>query len=125
MARGSRIFVVAAILSALGGSAFADQADSLLEKSRAAEHEGHLDLAIRMAQAAIVADPARASSYTALGDVYVRADQTEFARFYFGEALVIDPQDADAQAGMTRADRADQTGPAAAARSLDKGPTGN
>jgi tetratricopeptide (TPR) repeat protein len=125
MARRSRNFVVAAVLSALGSPAFADQVDSLLQKSRAAEHAGHLDTAVRMAQAAIVADPARASSYTALGNVYARADQAEFARFYFGEALTIDPQDADAQAGLARAESADRTGTAAAARSLDKAPTGN
>jgi tetratricopeptide (TPR) repeat protein len=130
MARRSRSFVVAAILCALGsslipGPAFADHVDSLLEKSRAAEHQGHLDAAIRLAQAAIVADPTRASSYTALGGVYARSDQAEFARFYFGEALAIDPQDADAQAALARAESADQTGPAAAARSLDKGPSGN
>ena len=125
MARRSRIFVVAAILSALGSPAFADHVDSLLAESRAAEHAGHLEAAIRMAQAAIVADPARASSYTALGNVYAHADQAEFARFYFGEALNIDPQDSGAQAGLARAESADQPGTAAAARSLDKAPSGN
>ena len=91
----------------------------LIEKSRAAERLGHNDQAVVLAQSAIVADPTRASTYTALGDLYMRQDQTDFARFYFNEALAIDPQDHGASDGIARADAADKSGPAAAARSLD------
>ena len=119
MARRFSALFIAAMLCALGTPAFADKVDLLLEKSKAAERLGHGDQAVALAQSAIVADPARASSYTALGDLYLRQDQTEFARFYFGEALNIDPQDAGATAGMARTETADKPGPAAAARSLD------
>ena len=42
-------------------------------------------------QAAIVADPARAASYVALGDLYARHDDPQFAHKYYDEALYLDP----------------------------------
>ena len=119
MARRSRILLIAAMLVVSASPAFADKVDQLLDKSRAAERLGHHDEALGLAQAAIVADPARASTYTALGDLYLAQNQTDFARFYFNEALDIDPQERGAAQGIARAEAAEKSGPAAAARSLD------
>lgn len=98
-------------------------AESLLAKSRAAEQAGNRDAALRYAQAAIVADPTRPASYTALGDLYMQSSQSDFASFYYAEALQIDPQDAAAMRGLELADKAMQTSTAAAATPLDKNPT--
>ena len=98
-------------------------AESLLAKSRAAEQAGNRDAALRYAQAAIVADPTRPASYTALGDLYMQSSQSDFASFYYAEALQIDPQDAAAKRGLELADKAMQTSTAAAATPLDKNPT--
>ena len=119
MARRSRILLIAAMLVVSASPAFADKVDQLLDKSRAAERLGHHDEALGLAQSAIVADPARASSYTALGDLYLAQNQTDYARFYFNEALNIDPQERAATEGIARAEAAEKSGPAAAARSLD------
>ena len=109
-----------AMLLASPALASTSAVDTLLAKSRAAEQAGNRDAAVRFVQAAIVADPSRASSYTALGDVYMHASQSEFASFYYAEALTIDPQDAAAQHGLELADKASATATAAAASSLDK-----
>jgi tetratricopeptide (TPR) repeat protein len=69
---------------------------ALLTQSREAQVKGDTELALRMAQAAIVADPASTSAYVALGDLYARAGQSEYARSYYDAALQIDPQDAAA-----------------------------
>ena len=119
MARRPRILLIAAMLIGSASPAFADKVDQLLDKSRAAERLGHHDEALGLAQSAIVADPARASTYTALGDLYLAQNQTDFARFYFNEALDIDPQERGAAQGIARAEAAEKSGPAAAARSLD------
>ena len=119
MARRSRILLIAAMLVVSASPAFADKVDQLLDKSRAAERLGHHDEALGLAQSAIVADPARASTYTALGDLYLAQNQTDFARFYFNEALDVDPQERGAAQGIARAEAAEKSGPAAAARSLD------
>lgn len=111
--------LVAAMLITLGSPAFADTVDSLMGKSRTAEQAGHMEEAVRLAQAAIVADPSRASSYSSLGDLYLRNNQADFASFYYSEALEIDPQDHGAVAGLARVESAEKTGTAAAARSLD------
>lgn len=118
--RISHSLVVLSLLIGPAAFASAPNADSLLAKSRAEEQSGNHDAALRFAQAAIVADPARASSYTALGDLYMHASQSDFASFYYSEALAIDPQDLGAQHGLALADRASQTATAAAASSLDK-----
>ena len=65
--------------------------DGLLTQSRAALAKGDSELALRLAQSAIVADPARATSYVALADVYAQTGQGDFARSYYGAALAIDP----------------------------------
>ncbi len=107
------------LLLALGSApVFAAGADSLLARSKAAESRGESDKAIRLAQSAVVTDPARASSYTALGDLYARSGEAGYAAYYYGEALAIDPLEPEAQKGLARADRAAEQ--AAAARSLDK-----
>jgi len=71
--------------------------EALLEQSRDAQSKGEAELALRLAQAAIVADPARPASYVALGDLYAAAGQGEFARSFYDAALEIDPADAGAQ----------------------------
>jgi Tfp pilus assembly protein PilF len=44
-----------------------------------------------MAQAAVVADPARPTTYVALGDIYAETGEPDYARSYYDEALQIDP----------------------------------
>jgi Tfp pilus assembly protein PilF len=70
--------------------------DALLAQARAAIGKGETELALRMAQSAIVADPARTHSYVALGDIYAMAGQPDYARNFYDAALSIDPQDAAA-----------------------------
>lgn len=71
--------------------------DGLLTQARAATQRGEMDLAVRLAQSAIVQDPARPASYVALGDVYAAMGQGEFARSYYDAALAIEPTDAGAK----------------------------
>jgi tetratricopeptide (TPR) repeat protein len=77
-----------------------DPVAALLEQSRDAQLRGEAELAVRLAQAAIVADPARPSSYVALGNLYAAAGQGEFARSFYDAALDIDPADTAAQAAI-------------------------
>jgi Tfp pilus assembly protein PilF len=70
--------------------------ESLLGQARAAIGKGETELAVRMAQSAIVADPARTHSYVVLGDIYAMAGQPDYARNFYDAALSIDPQDAAA-----------------------------
>ncbi len=79
--------------------------DSLVAAARAAASRGETELALRLAQSAIVADPARPASYDALGDVYAASNQPEFARNYYNEALSIDPLDAAAIRAIAALDR--------------------
>jgi tetratricopeptide (TPR) repeat protein len=67
--------------------------ESLLTDARAAMSRGAVELALRLAQSAIVADPARPTSYVALGNIHAAAGQPEYARNYYDAALEIDPQD--------------------------------
>ena len=69
---------------------------ALLTQAQDAQIRGEGEKALRMAQAAIVADPAHTGSYVALGDIYARQGQSEYARSYYDLALSIDPQDAAA-----------------------------
>lgn len=71
--------------------------EGLLTQARAATRRGETDLALRLAQSAIVQDPARPGSYVALGDVYAAMGQAEFARSYYDAALAIEPTDVDAK----------------------------
>ena len=77
----------------------------LVTRSREAQGRGETELALRLAQAAIVADPARPSSYDALGDIYAALGQPDFARSYYSTALSIDPSDAPALQATAALDR--------------------
>jgi Flp pilus assembly protein TadD len=79
--------------------------ESLLAGSRAAASRGNTELALRLAQSAIVADPARPGSYVALGDLYARAGEDEYARSYYQAALGIDPSDTGALGAMAALDQ--------------------
>jgi tetratricopeptide (TPR) repeat protein len=117
---GAAAGVALALVCVEAALASASEADSLLARSKAEEVAGHEQAAIRLAQAAIVSNPARTDSYTALADLYARAHDGESASFYYQEALDIDPQDSAAQRGLMLAQNADKTRAAAAAGSLDK-----
>jgi Tfp pilus assembly protein PilF len=69
---------------------------ALITQAQDAQVRGEHELALRMAQAAIVADPSQPASYVALGDIYAQQGQKEYARSYYDLALEIDPQDAAA-----------------------------
>lgn len=68
----------------------------LLLRAHAATVRGDTELALRLAQSAIVADPARPGSYVALGDIYAAMGQAEFAQSYYDAALAIEPTDTSA-----------------------------
>ncbi len=70
--------------------------ESLLTQAHEAIGKGDTDLAVRLAQSAIVADPARPGSYVALGDIYAQTGQPDYARSYYDEALGIDPAEPNA-----------------------------
>ena len=80
--------------------------ESLLTQAQAATSRGEIDLALRLAQSAIVADPARTSSYVALGDIYAQAGQPDFARNFYDAALGIDPIDPGALKALSMLDGA-------------------
>ena len=73
---------------------------ALITQAQDAQVKGEHELALRLAQSAIVADPSQPASYVALGDIYARQGQAEYARSYYELALQIDPQDAGALKGM-------------------------
>ena len=79
--------------------------DSLLAQAKDATTRGDTELAVRLAQAAIVQDPARTGSYVALGDVYASSGEPDYARSYYGAALDIDPADAAAQKALSDLNR--------------------
>jgi tetratricopeptide (TPR) repeat protein len=68
-----------------------DPVVALLTQARDAQAKGENELALRLAQSAIVADPVRTDSYVALGDVYAAQGEPDYARSYYEEALSIDP----------------------------------
>jgi Tfp pilus assembly protein PilF len=68
----------------------------------------------RLAQSAIVADPLRASSYVGLANLYLREGRTDFASFYYSEALEIEPENIEAQHGLAQVARAQKQETAAA-----------
>jgi Flp pilus assembly protein TadD len=70
--------------------------ESLLAQAHAAIGKGDTELAVRLAQSAIVADPARPTSYVALGDIYAEAGQADYARNFYDAALGIDPAEPSA-----------------------------
>ena len=79
--------------------------ESLLTQAKDAVTKGDTELAVRLAQSAIVHDPARPSSYVALGNIYAAADQPEYARSSYATALDIDPTDAGAQQALAELNR--------------------
>lgn len=84
-----------------------DLAGDLIRDAQAAQGRGDKDLAIRLAQSAIVADPARPAAYGTLGDFYAANGDADYARFYYREALVIDPADAAVTQALAALDRGD------------------
>ena len=78
--------------------------ESLLTQSQAATSRGEIELALRLAQSAIVADPARPSSYVALGDIYAKAGQPDYARNFYDAALGIDPAEPSALKALSALD---------------------
>ena len=66
-------------------------AESLLVQAHDASLKGNTELALRLAQSAIVANPARPASYVALGDIYAQSGQPDYARNFYDAALGIDP----------------------------------
>ena len=78
--------------------------DSLMADARAATGRGETELALRLAQSAIVADPARPAAYNALAEVYAATNQPDFARNYYNQALSIDPSDATATRAIATLD---------------------
>lgn len=93
--------VAAGALAAMlvAAPAVAGPVETLLARSHAAEAKGKLADAELLAQAAVVADPARAASYVALADLYARHQEFHNAWKYYAEALGIDPTLAPALAG--------------------------
>ena len=75
--------------------------ESLLTQAHAAVTKGDTELAVRLAQSAIVADPARPTSYVALGDIYAEAGQPDYARNFYDQALGIDPAEPGALKGIS------------------------
>jgi tetratricopeptide (TPR) repeat protein len=97
---------VAASVIAASAPAFAGPVQSLDARARAAEAKGKFDDATMLMQAAIVADPARAASYVALGDLYARHGDPHFAHKYYDQALYLDPTLPAALEGIGKADLA-------------------
>lgn len=78
--------------------------ESLLSQAHDAAGKGDMELAVRMAQSAIVADPSRPTSYVALGDIYASAGQVDYARSYYDQALSINPSEPSALKAMAALD---------------------
>ena len=83
-------------LAVPASAATTPEANQLITQAQDAQVKGDHELALRLAQAAIVADPTKPDPYVALGDLYARQGQPEYARSYYDAALEIDPQDAAA-----------------------------
>jgi tetratricopeptide (TPR) repeat protein len=82
-----------------------DPAGDLIAQARAAQARGEGDLAVRLAQSAIVAAPSRPATYNVLADLYAGDGEADFARIYYGRALNIDPMDQDATRAVAALDR--------------------
>ena len=78
-------------MSIMAAPAFAGPVTNLFVRSHAAEAKGKLADAVLLAQAAVVADPARATSYVSLAELYTRHQEFHDAWKYYAEALGIDP----------------------------------
>jgi tetratricopeptide (TPR) repeat protein len=82
-----------------------DPVMALLDRAHAAKANGDTELALRLAQSAIVADPARPASYVALGNIYADLGRADYARCYYDEALAIDPMEPAALTAVAALDR--------------------
>jgi tetratricopeptide (TPR) repeat protein len=91
----------------LAAAAPALSATDLIAQAQAAQTRGEKELAVRLAQSAIVANPALPAAYNALGDLYAADGDADYARFYYRGALTIDPSDADATKAMAALERGD------------------
>jgi len=120
MVSHSKLAAVVAAMLLASSAAHADTSESLMTRSRAAEKLGKADAAERFAQSAIVADPLRVSSYVGLADLYLREGRTDFASFYYSEALEIEPENVEAQHGLAQADRAQKQETATAEGSANR-----
>ena len=90
--------------------------ESLLADAHTAIGKGDAELAVRLAQSAIVADPARPASYVALGDIYAEAGQADYARNFYAAALGIDPAEPNALKALSALDQGRTATTANAAR---------
>ena len=90
--------------------------EALLAQAQAATAKGDTELALRLAQSAIVADPARPTSYVALGDIYADAGQPDYARNFYDAALGIDPVEPSALKALSALDKRRSSTTANAAR---------
>jgi Flp pilus assembly protein TadD len=81
----------------------------LIDQAQAAQSRGEKELAVRLAQSAIVANPALPAAYNALGDLYAADGDADYARFYYRGALTIDPTDADATKAMAALEHVEAT----------------
>ncbi len=88
-------------------TASGDTSADFIRQAQAAAAKGDKELAIRLAQSAIVAAPARTAPYDTLGDLYAAQGDGDFARFYYNEALSIDPTDATATKALSALDQGD------------------
>ena len=100
-------------LTMIAAPAFAGPVEDFFARSHAAEAKGKLADAVLLAQAAVVDDPARATSYVALADLYGRHREFHNAWKYYTEALGIDPTLAPALRGAGQAELALDDGPGA------------
>ncbi len=80
-------------------------ANVLMTQARQAQTRGEAELAVRLAQAAIVVAPARPDTYVTLGDMYIAQNEPDSARSYYNAALSIDPFDAGAKQAVAALDR--------------------
>jgi Flp pilus assembly protein TadD len=101
-------FVLAAglvLAASIASAAQTDTANALIGQAQAAQAKGQTELALRLAQSAIVADPKLTGAYVALGDIYANAGQKDYARNYYDEALQIDPSDPAALKAIAALDK--------------------
>jgi Flp pilus assembly protein TadD len=84
-------------------------AADLIDQAQAAQSRGEKELAVRLAQSAIVANPALPAAYNALGDLYAADGDADYARFYYRGALTIDPTDAAATKAIAALEHVEDT----------------
>jgi len=90
--------------------------ESLLAQAHTAVGKGDTELAVRLAQSAIVADPARPTSYVALGDIYADAGQADYARNFYDAALGIEVAEPTALKALSALEEGHRSTTANAAR---------